>query len=270
LAVENQGGPGMTEYLLSQRGAPELERSRLQLLAQVHDPLTVHQLDAIGVGEGWRCLDVGAGGGAVTRILAERVGSTGSVLAVDLDTSLLEPLADERIEVRRHDLVGEPLPAGAFDLVHARLLLVHLPSRLAALQRLARAARPGGWIAVIDPDFTTVAVSPTSLAWQRTWSAFNDAVIDGGWDSRYGARLGGDMRAAGLIDVHAELVAAREPAGSVRARLLSLTLERMRERLIAFGAGSEDVDEARRRLEDPSTTFSSPTTCVARARRATA
>ncbi|MFZ0976038.1 MAG: hypothetical protein WAN22_27700 [Solirubrobacteraceae bacterium] len=79
----------MTEYVLSQGGSPDVERARLRLLEEYHDPLTVTQLDAIGVGEGWRCLDVGAGGGSVTRLLADRVGSTGSVLAVDLDTSLL-------------------------------------------------------------------------------------------------------------------------------------------------------------------------------------
>jgi SAM-dependent methyltransferase len=204
----------VTEYLLSQREAPDLERTRLKLLAEVHDPLTVAQLDAIGV-----------------------------------------------------DLLREPLPADGFDLVHARLLLIHLPSRLAALRRLASAARPGGWVAVMDPDFTTVALSPASLAWARTWSAFLDAVIVAGWDPRYGARLCGEMRAIGLADVHGEYVAGCEPGGSVPARLLSLTLERLRDRLIAFGAESEEIDEARRALEDPSSEFRSPTRCVARGRR---
>jgi ubiquinone/menaquinone biosynthesis C-methylase UbiE len=258
----------VTEYLLSQRGAPELERSRLSLLAEVHDPLTVAQLDAIGVGDGWRCLDVGAGAGAVTRMLADRVGATGSVLAIDLDVSLLEALAGDRVEVRRHDFLRDPLPAGGFDLVHARLLLQHVPSRLEALRLLVSAARPGGWVAVMDPDFTTVSVTPTSAAWERTWSAFNDAVIAGGWDPRYGARLCGDMRAVGLVDVHAEQVAACVPGGTPRARLLSLTFARIRDRLIAFGADGADIDEAKRQLEDPATTFSSPTTCVTRARRA--
>ncbi|MBV8988911.1 MAG: hypothetical protein JO372_10175 [Solirubrobacterales bacterium] len=85
-----------------------------------HDPLTVSQLDAIGVGEGWRCLDVGAGGGSVTRILAERVGSTGSVLAMDLDTSLLEELASDRVEVRRRDLCSDHSPKPRMtSFVHA-------------------------------------------------------------------------------------------------------------------------------------------------------
>ena len=114
----------MTEYVLSQEGSPDIERARLRLLEEYHDPLTSSQLDAIGVGEGWRCLDVGAGGGSVTRMLAERVGSAGSVLAVDLDPRLLEELASDRVEVRRHDLMSDPLPQAAFDLVHARLLLM--------------------------------------------------------------------------------------------------------------------------------------------------
>ncbi len=171
------------------------------LLQESHDPLTAKQLDTIGVGDGWRCLDVGAGGGSVTKMLAGRVGSTGSVIAVDVDTSLLEGLASDRIQVRRHDLLSEQLPQAAFDLVHARLLLMFLPSRLEALRRLTGAVRPGGWVAGIEPDFTTVAVSPSNAIWERTWSVFFDVLIAGGWDPRYGARLCGDLRAVGLVDV---------------------------------------------------------------------
>ena len=49
----------MTEYLLSQQGSPDLERARLKLLEELYGPLSISQLDAIGVGEGWRCLDSG-------------------------------------------------------------------------------------------------------------------------------------------------------------------------------------------------------------------
>lgn len=259
----------MTEYLLSQQGALDLERSRLRLLEEYHDPLTISQLDAIGVGAGWRCLDVGAGGGSVTQMLGERVGRTGSVLAVDLDTSLLQGLASDRIEVRRHDLLSDPLPPDAFDLVHARLVLMHLPSRLDALRRLVGAVRPGGWVAAIDPDFTTVALSPTNLTWERTWSVCSDALVAGGWDPRYGARLCSDLRTVGLVDVQADYVASCTIGGSIVSRLLSLTLERLRERTVALGASNDEIDEARRLLQDPANTISSPTTCVARARRAT-
>jgi SAM-dependent methyltransferase len=187
----------VTEYLLSQRSAPDLERYRLGLLQEFHDPLSVRQLEAIGVGEGWRCLDAGAGGGSLTRILAERVGATGSVLAIDLDTTLLEALASERVEVRRLDLLAEELPAASFDIVSARLLLMHLPSRLEALSRLIAAARPGGWVTAIDPDFTTVELIGANPTWERSWSVFLDALVAGGWDPGYGRP--GERHAGGWI-----------------------------------------------------------------------
>lgn len=260
-------GSGLTEYVLSQQGSQDVERARLRLLEEVHDPLTMGQLDAIGVAEGWRCLDVGAGGGSVTRMLAERVGRTGSVLSVDLDTSLLEPLANERVEVRRHDLLSDQLPQAAFDLVHARLLLMFLSPRLAALQRLVSAARPGGWVASIAPDFTTVHLSPTSVVWQRVWSYFLDAAMAGGWDPGYGARLGADLHAVGLVDVHVDYIGRSHPGGSLPARLLSLTVERLRDRMVLLGAENGEIDAARRLLEEPTKTYTSPTSCVARGRR---
>lgn len=257
----------MTEYVLSQRGAPDLERARLRLLEEYHDPLTASQLDAIGVGEGWRCLDAGAGGGSVTRMLANRVGSTGSVLAVDLDTSMLEEFASDRVEVRRLDLLSDQLPQGEFDLVHARLLLMFLSPRLGALQRLVSATRPGGCVASIAPDFTTVALSPTSHAWQRVWSQFLDAAMVGGWDPGYGNRLPSDLQAAGLIDLHADYITRAYPGGSLPSRLLSLTVERLREPMVALGADIGEIDEARRLLDEPANTITAPMTCVARGRR---
>jgi SAM-dependent methyltransferase len=257
----------MTEYPLSQRGSPDVERVRLSLLEEYHDPLSVRQLDAIGVGKGWCCLDVGAGAGSVTRMLGERVGCTGSVLAVDLDTSLLDELASDRIEIRRHDLMSDQLPQAAFDLVHARLLLMFLSPRLEAALRLVSAARPGGWVASIAPDFTTVALSPTSMVWQRVWSRFLDAAIAAGWDPGYGARLSSDLRAAGLIDVHADFISRCCAGGSLPSRLLSLTVERLRERMILLGADSGDIDEARRLLEEPANTITSPSSYMAHGRR---
>jgi SAM-dependent methyltransferase len=254
-------------YVLSQRSSPDVERKRLGLLEEFHDPLTVNQLDSIGVGEGWRCLDVGAGGGSVTRILADRVGSTGSVLAVDLDTSLLDELASSLVEVRRLDLMSDQLPEGQFDLVHARLVLMFLSPRLGAVERLTSLARPGGWVASIAADFATVAVSPASLLWQRVWSLFLDAALAGGWDPGYGARHCADLRGAGLTDVHADHISRSYPGGSLPARLLSLTLERMREGMIRLGGDGGEVDEAQRLLEDPANTLTSPMSCVARGRR---
>jgi SAM-dependent methyltransferase len=257
----------MTEYTLAGKGVEELERGRLELLEQVCDPRTSRQLDAIGVGEGWRCLDAGAGGGSATRLLAERVGDTGSVLALDLDVRLLEPLADHRVEVRRHDLLSEPLPEAAFEIVHARNLLMHLPARLEVLRRLLYAVRPGGWLALGEPDFTEQTLTPQSAAWRRVWSVFCDATVAGGWDPGYGGRLLGDLEALGLAEFQAEVTTYHMPGGSVLARLFAGTLERFEERMLELGLASDDLAEAQRLLGEPGVTYRGPTFTTAWARR---
>ena len=65
------------------------ELARLKLLEALCDPWTFRCLDGIGVRQGWRCLEVGAGAGSVVRWLSERVGSAGRVVAVDLDPRFL-------------------------------------------------------------------------------------------------------------------------------------------------------------------------------------
>jgi SAM-dependent methyltransferase len=253
--------------MLAQAGAEELEQARLGLLEQVADRSTVLQLDAIGVGDGWRCLDVGAGGGSVTRLLAERVGDTGSVLSVDLDVRLLEPLVGDRVEVRRHDLLADPLPDAAFDLVHARNLLMHLPGRLEALRRLLAAVRPGGWLALCEPDFNVVAISPPDKAWRRAWTTFCDATVAGGWDPGYGNRLLGDLDALDLVEIHAETLVRSWPGGSIGPRTFAGTLERLTDRMLALGANVDDLTAAQRLLRDPGVTFHSPKITAAWARR---
>ena len=122
-------------------------------------------------------------------------------------------------------------------------------------------------MASIAPDFATVALSPPSLVWQRVWSRFLDAAMAGGWDPGYGSRLADDLRAAGLVDVHADYIARSHPGGSLASRLLSLTVERLRDQMVLLGADSGEVDEARRLFEEPARTITSPTTCLARGRR---
>jgi trans-aconitate methyltransferase len=70
--------------------------------------------------------------------------------------------------------------------VHARNLLMHLPGRLDALRRLLAAVRPGGWLALCEPDFNAQPISPPSAAWRRAWTLFCDAAAAGGWDPGYG------------------------------------------------------------------------------------
>src|SRR4051794_17870088 len=101
----------------------ERGRARLATVEELLDPGSERHLARAGVGRGARCLEVGAGGGSIARWMCERTGPDGSVVATDLDTRYLDTLQVPNLEVRRHDIVTDPLEDGTFDLVHARLVL---------------------------------------------------------------------------------------------------------------------------------------------------
>src|SRR6266571_2706725 len=138
-------------YLFGRVG--EQERARLAGLSAQFDPVTVRHLTAVGVAAGWHCLEVGAGAGSIAGWLAATAGSTGRVVATDLDTQFLDDLPRPPVEVVRHDITSDPVEHGAFDLVHARAVLEHLPSRGEVITRLLTALRPGGVLVLEDLVF---------------------------------------------------------------------------------------------------------------------
>ena len=178
------------------------ERARLNGLTALYDPGTLAVCDRIGVAPGWRCLDVGAGTGTLALALAERVGPSGKVVALDIDTRFLEPLAAPNLEIVALDVAAEPLPHEGFDLVHARLLLEHLPARGEVLSNMVRAAKPGGWVLVEDFDWVTaLVVDPPSDVHRRVASAIRSLLSRHGYDAHYGRTLPRRLKAAGLTDV---------------------------------------------------------------------
>lgn len=66
--------------------AEQVERHRLEAQTALWDPFTFRILDGVGVAEGWRCLEIGAGTGSVASWLCERVGGSGHVVATDVET----------------------------------------------------------------------------------------------------------------------------------------------------------------------------------------
>ena len=135
-------------YLLDNR--QEEAGRRFDALAALFDPATFRRLDAIGLAPGWHVWEAGAGGPSVPTWLSHRVGPAGRVLATDIDISRLHAVPG--VEVLRHDVGEEPAPDGPFDLVHARLLLVHVPNRDRALAEMVAALKPGGRLVVEEAD----------------------------------------------------------------------------------------------------------------------
>lgn len=138
-------------YVMAKTDATR-EADRLALLESSADPATIGCLQRLGVRSGWRCLEVGAGHGSIARWLAEKVGPEGAVLAADIDPRFLTDMP-ANVQVRALDIREEGLEAQAYDLVHCRMLLMHLADPSAALARLADALRPGGLLLAEEGDF---------------------------------------------------------------------------------------------------------------------
>jgi hypothetical protein len=88
----------------------ELLREHFATLAALFDPATFSRITQLGIGPGWQCWEVGAGGGTVTGWLAERVGGTGRVVATDVDAWALASSRGVTVELLRHDVAAEEAP----------------------------------------------------------------------------------------------------------------------------------------------------------------
>jgi len=134
------------------------EGDRLRLLEAVADPRSIRLLDQLRVGEGWRCAELGAGGGSMAAWLAGRVGDTGTVLAVDRDVTLLQHLAGRpNIEIMEATIEDLHLAPGSIDLVHTRNVLMHIDGADEVMAELVDALRPGGVLLVEEADYFPLA-----------------------------------------------------------------------------------------------------------------
>jgi SAM-dependent methyltransferase len=248
--------PAQVPYVFDNAG--EQAAARFAALPELFDPGTIRHLEQIGVGPGWNCLEVGAGAGSIADWLARRVGPAGHVLATDLDTRFLKDLDRQNrqnLEVRRHDVASDPLPEAAFDLVHTRLVLLHLPGREKALARLVAALRPGGWLLAEEFDSLSMPPDPSvnpDETLLKTLVAMGSLMAERGVHRGYGRLLTGSLRRHGLADVGAEGRLFMWQGGSAGARLLRANFEQLRDALIASGRVSADAFAADvSRLEEP-------------------
>ncbi|MCZ7437360.1 methyltransferase domain-containing protein [Micromonospora sp. WMMC241] len=220
---------------------------RFTWLAELFDGVTRGHVDRLGLRAGWRCWEVGAGGPGIPEALAAAVGPTGHVLATDIDPAWLDPHGG--YEVRRHDVVRDPPPQpGTFDLVHARLVLVHVPDRARAVATMVAALRPGGWLLVEDADTELQPlacldeVGPAQRRANRLRRAVRELMTRRGADLRFGRTLPRALRAAGLVDVAAT---GCFPVGGVACdRLEAATVRMVRAELLAAGLTDDDEIDA--------------------------
>ena len=173
-------------------------------------------LDRLGLREGWRCVDVGAGGGDVSVALAEVVGRDGRIYAVDRDPQARDSVAEAAAAHTQVIAITQPaeelLLPEPVDLAFCRFLLLHVVDPLTVLARMGTVVREGGWVVAQEPITSAGRVGGRPLS-------MPDAL-----HPDVGADLPALARAAGLqtLDAWAESPVGAGP-GPVRDYLVNLT-----------------------------------------------
>jgi len=146
-------------------------------------------------------------------------------------------------EVVRHDVGADQPPPGAFDLVHARLVLTHVPQRAAALASMVRALRPGGWLVIEDADPALQPLicpdeyGPAQQLANRLRQGFRTLMASRGADLALGRTLPRLLREAGLEAVQAD---GFFPISSPACTALEIaTVQQVRDRLLAQGLATQ-------------------------------
>jgi SAM-dependent methyltransferase len=245
---------GASQYTFSNDFA---EGSQLRLLAEILDDHSTLVLSGTGITPGWQCLDVGAGAGTITAWLADRVGPDGHVTALDKDPEHI--LGGANITIRKGDVRTVDLPEAHYDLIHTRLVMLHLAERGLVLQRLIAALKPGGVLVISEWDGERrdwLLHAPNADA-VEAFTAFQAGLLAEleahGADLGWARRAPVAMFAAGLDDVattvHSQLWAGGEPGC-----LLHLSNARqLRDALLARGVTAEQLDALEAAMLDPAT-----------------
>lgn len=236
------------------------ETDRLLRQARIFGPYTRRLLEDAGIAPGMRVLDVGSGAGDVTLILAGMVGTSGTVLGVDINAELLQTARARTDAAGLMNVifkVGDAASValdGDFDAVVGRCVLFFIKDRLTMVRRLAEHLRPGGVIAFQEPGNATLRPSalPPSPLLDQVWSWIMELYRHAEMDLYAGLRLFSLFKDAGLPDPQMHLDAAVGggtdwPGYEYIAGLVRTILPRLVEHGVAT-AEEVDIDSLADRL----------------------
>ena len=185
-------------------GSGDAELERLELQGRALAPATRMILAEAGIRPGMRVLDLGCGAGDVAFAAAGLAGPDGYVVGVDRSP---EALAQARLRAEQRGMtqvqfvegdIHDPAPAGPFDAIVGRLLLMYVPDPAAVLRQQATVLRAGGLVVPIEFDVLTARALPASPLLSQAIAWIAEAFAKGGIHPSLGARLWAVVREAGL------------------------------------------------------------------------
>lgn len=245
---------GTTEHDYLFDSASDLGGQQLALSQALFDPVTIDVLNDVGVAPGSRCLELGAGAGSIARWMATRA-APGSVTAVDKDTARIADTTG--LDVIRHDITEGMPVSGPFDVIHARLFLMHFPNRAQIFAELIEHLAPGGWLVVGDiSDPPSLPLSAPSVRDSELFRRIADVghgpvCRSFGLSWEWAPEAPQRMIDAGLAEVRARSAQHSMTGGDRRAQFC-LSVNRQAQPLMErAGASREDIARFQELLTNP-------------------
>ncbi len=245
----------------------EKAHKRLTLLQAICDPGTISRLECIGVGPGWRCLEVAGGAGSIARWLCDRVGESGTVTTVDLDPRFLELDPPPGLEIVRRDVVADGLPGEGYDLIHVRALLMHLARPDDLIAEIVSRLRPGGIALIEEVDFYPITATGSGL-YLELFEASCAVAAGMGGDWNWARHLPASAASAGLTVDSTDVFSPIFQGGSgLWPQLVDMTWEQLTPLLTEAGVTPELIAKATAELYDTSGWLPGPAGISVTARR---
>jgi ubiquinone/menaquinone biosynthesis C-methylase UbiE len=232
-----------SKYLMESHSESE------RLEAKTDAEVTRQHLTMTGLGHGMRCLDAGAGTGAVARVMAELVGANGEAVAVDgsrerMDYGRERAQQDSLKNIRfvTSDLYALPDDIGQFDYAWSRFVFEYLAEPDRVLAQLCRVVKPGGKVVVGDLDGNAIFHYPMSDELTRGLDSLMVALA-GQFDPYAGRKLFSRFKRANLCDIRVHMLPYHLYAGTASPRDMDNWVAKFRTiRPVGVRAlGSEDA-----------------------------
>jgi SAM-dependent methyltransferase len=198
----------MGEYMFA---GGEEGKSRLDIQSAAHRPFTMALFSDLGVAPGWRCLDVGSGGGQVTTDLAQIVAPGGRAVGIDLDPAMVDlarkdAATQEITNVEFRVGSAEQLEEGGFDLAYVRLLLDVVSEPQGVLEQMTAAVVPNGVVVAEEPQISSCFCYPSNDAFDQWIEWVGETMHRRGGEPDIGPRLPELFRSVGLDDIGLRIV----------------------------------------------------------------
>ncbi|KWZ38265.1 methyltransferase [Burkholderia savannae] len=170
----------MSKYAL---GHSPIELRRLDFQSEMLKPVTRRLLESARLRPSMRVLDVGCGTGGVSMLAAETVGPTGTVVAIDASDVAIDAATANAEQAGLHNIrfracgLDQVEGAHSFDVVVARYVLIHQLHAAELIRHAARFVKPGGYLALHEPDFVR---KPMSMPAINLWDSVANEILERG------------------------------------------------------------------------------------------